>query len=112
MATSTDVKNQEQQAPRAGAVGKLSPAAQRTRSRVVAGLLAASLLLPGLVQAAGKKAEEPQQPAAAAATTSQRTGHKVSPYVRASRERALASKPGHRPRLHLSARGAQKAQGR
>lgn len=112
MATSSDVKNQEQQAPRAGAGGMLSLAtAQRVLPGVVAGLLAASLLLPGLVLAAGKKADKPQQPAAAAATTSPGTGHKVSPYVRASRERALASKPGHRPRLHLSARGAQR-QGR
>jgi hypothetical protein len=81
------------------------------RRRALAGLVAVSLLLPGL--AAGKDTGKPEQAAAAAATPSPGgVPHKESPYIKASRERALAPKPEHRPRLQLSVRGAQKPGGR
>jgi hypothetical protein len=75
-----------------------------------AGLVAGGLLLPGLALAAGQDASRPGQAAARAATPSQGVApDKVSPYIKASRERALAPRPEHQTKLQLAVRGTQKA---
>lgn len=80
------------------------------RRGTLMGLMAASLLLPVLGLAAGKDARRPEKVAAAGANPSPGSApHRTSPYLRASRERALAPRPEHRPKLQLSVRGAQKA---
>jgi len=82
-----------------------------SRSGALAGLVAGSLLLlPVLALAAGEDVNEPKQTTAAGVKPSEGSAqHKVSPYAKASRERARALKPEHRPKMRLPVRGAQKA---
>jgi len=86
--------------------------ARRVSSWALAGALAGSLLLSAPAVAAGKVASKPRPAAGAAKSPKASTTHKVSPYVRAARERSLAAKPGHQPKLRLGVRGAQNARGR
>jgi len=85
--------------------------ARCARRGALAGLLAGSLLLlPVLALAAGEDVNEPKQTTAAGVKPSGGSAqHKISPYAKASRERAQALKPEHRGTLRLSVRGAQKA---
>jgi hypothetical protein len=76
----------------------------------LAGLMAASLLLPVLARAAGDEVHEAKQATAAGVKPSQGGAqHKISPHLKARRERAQAQKPERRPTFRLSVRGAQKA---
>jgi hypothetical protein len=108
MPGSTEMQH-EQGAPRAdaGAWPHLAVARSARRGALVA-LLAGSLMLPVLALAAGQGASRPEQ-TAAAATPQGSAPHKVSPHIKASRDRAQAPKPEHRTKLQLSARGVQKA---
>jgi len=69
-------------------------------------LLVGTLLLPVLALAAGQDVNVPKQTGAAGVKPSEGSApHQISPYVRASRERARA----RLPQLRLSVRGAQKS---
>jgi hypothetical protein len=82
--------------------------ARSARRGALVGLVAGTLLLlPVLALAAGHVASKPEQ--TAAATPQGSAPHKVSPHIKASRDRAQGPKPEHRTKLLLSARGVQKA---
>jgi hypothetical protein len=83
------------------------------RRGALAGLMAGSLLLPVLARAAGDEVHEPKQTTASGVKTPQGGAqHKISPHLKARRERAQAQKPEHRPNFRLSVRGAQNASSR
>ena len=84
---------------------------EQVRRAMLAALLAGSLLLPPTATAADQDAKKPaQQTAGAVKASGSGAQHKISPYVKAMRDRAANT--AHRPKLWLSARGAQKAKSR
>lgn len=90
-----------------------SAMARSLRRGALTVLLAGAWLPPGVALAAGREVKAPNPTAAAAAKPSEGSAQlKISPYVRASRERARARRLEHEPKLRLSVRGAQKASGR
>jgi hypothetical protein len=67
-------------------------------------------MLPVLALGAGKDASKPKPATAAGVSpTNGSAPHKVSPYIKASRDRALGPRPEHQTKLQLSVRGVQKA---
>jgi hypothetical protein len=88
--------------------------ARAIRVGMLAGLVAGSLLLlHAMAPGAGADLHRSTLAIVAARKPSEGDApQKVSPYVKATREQALAAKPEHRPNLRLSVRGAQKASSR